>query len=94
LACVTASDKKRQPASEDEANRWLARYTATYNSGDHSREPHSRIDDWLDHSPEDGIRAICCLERYCAFGARPNVVRLASAASEASAQLLQQPHRR
>lgn len=56
-----------EPASEEEANRWLARYIATYNSGDHRREPHSRIEDWLGRLPDGGIRAMCSWERYCAF---------------------------
>lgn len=60
-----------EPASEEEANRWLARYIATYNSGDHRQEPHSRLDDWLAHLPEGGVRAMCAWERYCAFAREP-----------------------
>ena len=60
-----------EPASEEEANRWLVRYIATYNSGDHRREPHSRIDDWLGHLPDGGIRTMCSWERYCAFAREP-----------------------
>jgi hypothetical protein len=36
-----------EPETEAEANRWLARFVAAYNRGDHRSEPHSRIDDWL-----------------------------------------------
>lgn len=60
-----------EPASEEEANRWLARYIATYNAGDHRQLPHSRLDDWLAHLPESGIRAMCSWERYCAFAREP-----------------------
>jgi hypothetical protein len=60
-----------EPASEEEANRWLTRYIATYNSGDHRREPHSRIDDWLGHLPDGGIRAMCSWERFCTFAREP-----------------------
>lgn len=60
-----------QPESEDEANRWLARFIATYNAKDHRSEPHSRIDDWLAHLPADGIRQMCTWERFCAFAREP-----------------------
>lgn len=60
-----------EPASEEEANRWLARYLATYNAGDHRQEAHSRIEDWLAHIPDGGIRAMCGWERYCAFAREP-----------------------
>ena len=48
-----------QPASEEEANRWLARFVRTYNLGDHRTGRHSRIDDWLGHLPAEGIRQMC-----------------------------------
>lgn len=60
-----------EPGSEEEANRWLARYLATYNAGDHRQLPHSRLDDWLGHLPEGGIRAMCPWERFCAFAREP-----------------------
>ena len=60
-----------EPETEAEANRWLARFIATYNRGDHRSEPHSRIDDWLAHLPADGVRQMCAWERFCAFAREP-----------------------
>src|SRR5271167_5206716 len=54
-----------QPASEEEANRWLARFIRTYNLGEHRSERHSRIDDWLGHLPAEGVRQMCAWERFC-----------------------------
>ena len=63
-----------EPASEEEANRWLARYIATYNGGNHRREPHSRIDDWLGHLPNGGTRAMCSwdIPHRCNFASFAN----------------------
>ncbi|MDT7953867.1 MAG: IS481 family transposase [Acetobacteraceae bacterium] len=60
-----------QPETEAEANRWLARFIATYNRGDHRLEPHARIDDWLAHLPVDGVRQMCAWDRFCAFAREP-----------------------
>jgi len=60
-----------EPETEAEANRWLARFIATYNRGDHRAEPHARIDDWLTHLPADGVRQMCAWERFCAFAREP-----------------------
>ena len=57
--------------TEAEANRWLARFIAAYNRGDHRSEPHSRIDDRLAHLPADGVRQMCAWERFCAFAREP-----------------------
>ncbi len=60
-----------EPETEAEANRWLARFIATYNRGDHRSEPHARMDDWLAHLPADGVRQMCTWERFCAFAREP-----------------------
>lgn len=60
-----------QPDTEDEANRWLARYVANYNARDHRTEPHSRLDDWLSHLPAGGVRQMCAWERFCTFAREP-----------------------
>src|SRR5271170_7467825 len=60
-----------EPETEAEANRWLARFIATYNRGDHRSEPHARMDDWLTHLPADGVRQMCAWERFCAFAREP-----------------------
>ncbi|MGI4799625.1 MAG: IS481 family transposase [Janthinobacterium lividum] len=60
-----------EPETEEEANRWLARFIVTYNRGDHRSEPHSRIEDWLTHLPADGVQQMCVWERFCAFAREP-----------------------
>ena len=60
-----------QPETEDEANRWLARFIRTYNLREHRAEQHSRIDDWLAHLPGDGVRQMCAWERFCMFAREP-----------------------
>ena len=60
-----------EPASEEEANRWLARFVVGYNNADRRSGARSRLEDWLAHLPEDGVRAMCTWERYCAFAREP-----------------------
>jgi hypothetical protein len=60
-----------EPETEEEANRWLARFVANYNRSVHRSEPHSRLEDWLAHLPEGGVRAMCAWERFCAFAREP-----------------------
>jgi hypothetical protein len=60
-----------KPETEEEANRWLARYVVKYNSRDHRTEPHSRTEDWRTHLPSDGFRAMCAWERFCTFAREP-----------------------
>jgi hypothetical protein len=60
-----------EPETEEEANRWLAHFVATYNRADHRSEPHSRLEDWLAHLPEGGVKAMCAWERFCAFAREP-----------------------
>ena len=47
-----------QPKDEAEANLWMRRALVTYNNNDHRAEPHSRIEDWLKHLPQSGVRAM------------------------------------
>jgi hypothetical protein len=60
-----------KPTDEAEANLWMRRALITYNNGDHRSEPHSRIEDWLKHLPQSGVRAMCSWERFCAFAREP-----------------------
>lgn len=60
-----------EPQSEVEANTWLMQFLRHYNDMSHRSEPHSRIDDWLQHLPPSGIRAMCSWERFCAFAREP-----------------------
>lgn len=60
-----------RPENEAEANLWLHRYLAHYNGQPHRIEPHSRLEDWLRHLPEHGLRQMCTWERFCAFAREP-----------------------
>ncbi|WP_273727396.1 IS481 family transposase [Brucella gallinifaecis] len=60
-----------EPETEAEANLWLARYITTYNADDHRSEPHSRLYDWLTHLPVEGVRQMCCWERYWVSAREP-----------------------
>jgi hypothetical protein len=60
-----------KPATEAEANEWLTRYLITYNRQSHRSGEHSRIEDWLSHIPQDGIREMCGWERFCTFAREP-----------------------
>ena len=60
-----------QPGTEAEANAWLSNFVNRYNEKPHRREPHSRIEDWLDRLPEGGVREMCSWKRFCAFAREP-----------------------
>lgn len=60
-----------RPETEVEANAWLSNFINRYNEKPHRREPHSRIEDWLDRLPESGIREMCSWTRFCAFAREP-----------------------
>ena len=84
-----------QPKDEAEANLWLRRALVAYNNGEHRSEPHSRVEDWLKHLPEGGVRAMCSWERFCAFAREPErrtvggdaIVSVEGAAYEVEAEL-------
>ncbi len=60
-----------RPETEAEANAWLGNFINRYNEKPHRREPHSRLEDWLDRLPGNGIREMCSWERFCAFAREP-----------------------
>src|SRR5712692_2066730 len=60
-----------EPETEDEANAWLRQFLLRYNTMQHRAEPHSRFEDWLQHLPSSGIRAMCSWERFCTFAREP-----------------------
>jgi hypothetical protein len=60
-----------EPETEAEANAWLLQFLLCYNSMQHRTEPHSRLDDWLEHLPPGGIRAMCDWDRFCTFAREP-----------------------
>jgi hypothetical protein len=60
-----------EPETEAEANAWLMKFLLHYNSRPHRSDPHSRIEDWVDNLPPDGIRQMCNWERFCTFARSP-----------------------
>src|SRR5215831_5337358 len=60
-----------QPQSEAEANAWLFNYLLRYNDRPHRSEPHSRMEDWMQHLPPEGLREMCSWERFCTFAREP-----------------------
>ena len=60
-----------QPETEAEANQWLHKYLDNYNDQPHRSESHSRLEDWLQNIPKDGLRAMCNWERFCTFAREP-----------------------
>ncbi len=60
-----------EPETEEEANAWLIRFLIQYNRSDHRSESCSRIEDWLRHLPESGLRAMCEWDQYCHFAREP-----------------------
>jgi hypothetical protein len=59
------------PETEAEANAGLLHFLLRYNTMDHRSEPHSRLEDWLEHLPPGGLRAMCSWERFCTFAREP-----------------------
>jgi hypothetical protein len=60
-----------EPQSEDEANAWLLNFLVRYNEMPHRSGTHSRVDDWLQHLPAEGLREMCSWERFCTFAREP-----------------------
>jgi hypothetical protein len=66
-----------QPHTEAEANAWLFNYLLRYNDRPHRLEPHSRMEDWVQHVPPEGVREMCSWERFCAFAREPETRKVA-----------------
>lgn len=60
-----------KPETEQQANDWLWRYLHHYNGQPHRSESHSRLEDWLDNVPANGIREMCTWEQFCRFAREP-----------------------
>lgn len=60
-----------EPETEAEANAWLFNYLLRYNDSPHRSESHSRMEDWIQHLPAEGLREMCSWERFCAFAREP-----------------------
>jgi len=66
-----------EPQSDGEANAWLFNYLLRYNDRPHRSEPHSRMEDWVQHLPSEGIREMCSWERFCTFAREPEKRKVA-----------------
>jgi hypothetical protein len=66
-----------EPQTEPEANAWLLNYLLRYNDRPHRAEPHSRMEDWVQHVPPEGLREMCSWERFCAFAREPETRKVA-----------------
>ncbi|HSF32931.1 MAG TPA: IS481 family transposase [Candidatus Tectomicrobia bacterium] len=66
-----------QPQTEAEANAWLFNYLLRYNERPHRLEPHSRMEDWVQHVPPEGVREMSSWERFCAFAREPETRKVA-----------------
>jgi transposase len=60
-----------EPQTEAEANAWLFNYLLRYNDRPHRHESHSRMEDWVQHLPAEGLREMCSWERFCTFAREP-----------------------
>jgi hypothetical protein len=67
-----------EPETEAEANAWLFNYLLQYNEMTHRSAAHSRLEDWLQHLPTEGIREMCSWERFCTFAREPETRKVAS----------------
>jgi transposase len=65
------------PHTEAEANAWLFNYLLRYNDSPHRSEPQSRLEDWVQHLPPEGLREMCSWERFCAFAREPEIRKVA-----------------
>jgi len=66
-----------EPHTEAEANAWLFNYLLRYNDRPHRSEPQSRLEDWVEHLPPEGLREMCSWERFCAFAREPETRKVA-----------------
>jgi hypothetical protein len=60
-----------EPETEAEANAWLFNYLLRYNDMAHRSEAHSRMEDWVQNLPPEGLREMCSWERFCTFAREP-----------------------
>lgn len=67
----------QKPRDETEANAWLHNFLVRYNAMDHRSGERSRIEDWLQHLPAEGVRAVCSWERFCTFAREPEQRKVA-----------------
>jgi hypothetical protein len=66
-----------EPQTEAEANAWLFNYLLRYNDSPHRSEAHTRMEDWVQHLPPEGLREMCSWERFCTFAREPETRKVA-----------------
>jgi hypothetical protein len=66
-----------EPQTEDEANACLCNFLLRYNEMPHRSEPHTRMEDWLQHLPPEGLREMCSWERFCTVAREPEQRKVA-----------------
>src|SRR5919108_4441152 len=66
-----------EPETELEANAWLFNYLLRYNDSPHRTEAHTRLEDWVQHLPPEGLREMCSWERFCTFAREPETRKVA-----------------
>jgi hypothetical protein len=65
------------PQTEAEANAWLFNYLLRDNDRPHRSASHSRMEDWVQPLPSEGLREMCSWERFCAFAREPETRKVA-----------------
>jgi hypothetical protein len=53
-----------KPESLEEANKWLVPYLLRYNADVHRSGNGSRLEDWIQNLPAEGLQPMCSWERY------------------------------
>ncbi len=67
------------PRNAVEANDWLYAYLLQrYNQEKHRYENHSRLDDWKQHLPPQGFRAMCTWEQFSPLVREPETRKVGS----------------
>jgi hypothetical protein len=66
-----------EPQTEAEANAWLFNFLLRYNDMPHRSEPQTRMEDWVQHLPPEGVREMCSWERFCVFAREPETRKVA-----------------
>jgi len=66
-----------EPQTEAEANAWLFNYLLRYNDSPHRTEAHTRMEEWVQHLPPEGLREMCRWERFCTFAREPETRKVA-----------------
>jgi hypothetical protein len=64
-------DHCHTPQTEEEANAWLVPFLRRSKAMPHRLAAHSRLEDWLQHLPPAGVRAMYPWERLCTFAREP-----------------------